>query len=390
MKIDRVSLYYLAMPKVLDEGDGSQDALVVRIDAGPYTGWGECEASPLVSIAGYVCPMSHSACKPVGYSVEGQTVDSVDDIRRIGRLVQENSFDLLQARHILSGIDCALWDLLGKIRSEPVWRLLGFSRSYPKRPYASVLFGRTPEETGRKAAEIRAKGFSAVKFGWGPFGRTSASADALQVQAARSGFGDGTLMVDAGTVWQANPQAAQERLACLVEAKVHWLEEPFATDNLGAYGALASKRPGVALAAGEGSHTEAGATNLIDYGAISFVQIDAGRVGGITAAAAVAEHARRKNVCFVNHTFTSNLALAASVQPLLGTQDNELIEFPIELKPLARELTREVIAPDPDGLIRFSDAPGLGVTPNPDTMRTYLQEVEIRVGGRTLYSTPGV
>src|SRR5512135_3431269 len=102
------------MPEVLDIGDGSQDALLVRIQAGGFVGYGECEAAPLPTIAAYVCPMSHSACKPVRASVEGQALDDPGDILRIGERVRENSFDLLQADHTYSGIDMALWDLLGK------------------------------------------------------------------------------------------------------------------------------------------------------------------------------------------------------------------------------------------------------------------------------------
>ena len=114
MQIEAVDFYYLAMPEIRDIGDGSQDALLVRVQAGPYVGWGECEAAPLVSIASLVCPMSHSACKPVIASVLGQRLDDVADIARIGALVRANSADLLQADHTLSGIDIALWDLLGK------------------------------------------------------------------------------------------------------------------------------------------------------------------------------------------------------------------------------------------------------------------------------------
>src|SRR4051812_12836788 len=91
VKIEAVDFYYLSMPEVLDIGDGSQDLLLVRLQAGPYVGWGECEASPLVSIASLVCPMSHSACKPVRDSVLGQQLDDVADIARIGNLVRENS-----------------------------------------------------------------------------------------------------------------------------------------------------------------------------------------------------------------------------------------------------------------------------------------------------------
>ena len=130
MKIDTVEFYYLSMPQVLDVGDGSQDALLVRIAAGEHVGWGECEAAPLVSIASLVCPMSHSACKPVIASVMGQRIDDVSDIRRIGNLVRANSLDLLQADHTLSGIDIALWDLLGRRLNEPVWKLLGYKSCF--------------------------------------------------------------------------------------------------------------------------------------------------------------------------------------------------------------------------------------------------------------------
>src|SRR5215472_13638862 len=151
MKIETVDFFYLSMPVVRDVGDGSQDALLVRVEAGGFTGWGECEASPLVSMASWNCPMSHSACKPLSASVLGQRLESIKDIQRINSLVRTNSFDLLQAEHTLSGIDVALWDLLGKKLSEPVYRLLGYQNAYPKIAYASQLFGDDPQATLHKA-----------------------------------------------------------------------------------------------------------------------------------------------------------------------------------------------------------------------------------------------
>lgn len=144
MRIESVDFFYLSMPEILDIGDGSQDAVLVRVQAGGYVGWGECESAPLPTIAALVCPMSHSACKPVQYSVLGQELNSVADIGRIGNLVRENSLDLLQADHTLSGIDTALWDLMGHKMGLPVYQLLGYRQAYPKTPYASVLFGDTP------------------------------------------------------------------------------------------------------------------------------------------------------------------------------------------------------------------------------------------------------
>src|ERR1700730_15242524 len=125
-KIEAVDFFYLSMPEVTTEGDGSQDALLVRVSAGGLVGWGECEASPLVSIAAYVAPMSHGACRPVRASVQGREGTSPADIAESARAIPWNSMDLLQAPHTLSGDEKALWDLVGKARGEPVWRLLGY------------------------------------------------------------------------------------------------------------------------------------------------------------------------------------------------------------------------------------------------------------------------
>src|ERR1700677_3905424 len=119
MKIQSVDFFYLSMPQVTDEGDGSQDALLVRVAAGGHVGWGECEASPLVSIAAFICPMSHGVCRPVGDSVLGQPIDTPGGIGRIPGPVGYDSMDLLQAPHTWSGIEMALWDLLGRARGEP-------------------------------------------------------------------------------------------------------------------------------------------------------------------------------------------------------------------------------------------------------------------------------
>ena len=88
MKVEAVDLFYLAMPEITTEADGSQDALLVRVAAGGHVGWGECEAAPLPSIAAFVCPMSHGVCRPVGASVLGESIDGPDDIRRVAARVR--------------------------------------------------------------------------------------------------------------------------------------------------------------------------------------------------------------------------------------------------------------------------------------------------------------
>jgi L-alanine-DL-glutamate epimerase-like enolase superfamily enzyme len=379
------------MPEILDVGDGSQDALLVRVQAGEHIGWGECEASPLVSIASFVCPMSHSACKPVRDSVLGQRIDGPDDIRRIGDLVRAQSLDLLQADHTLSGIDIALWDLLGRYRGEPVYRLLGDQRATPKLPYASQLFGDTPEETLQKARGVRALGYRAAKFGWGPYGRTTEQDDAAQVFAAREGLGqDGVLLIDAGTVWLDDVTAATRRIAALQACRVGWLEEPFLSGALGAYRRLAALAGSVKLAGGEGCHTFHMAEQMLDHASLGYIQIDAGRIGGISVARRVAELAQARGVTYVNHTFTSHLALSASLQPFAASELGAICEYPVEPRQLALDITTEHLLPDANGYIHLPDGPGLGLTPNLTGIAPYLVDVEIRVGGKTLYRTPAL
>lgn len=388
MKIESVDFYYLSIPKVLDIGDGSQDALLVRVRAGDFVGWGECEASPLVSMASWNCPMSHSACKPVSASVLGQKLDDVADIHRINRLVRAQSLDLLQADHTLSGIDIALWDLLARAKEEPVFRLLGYTKSFPKVAYASQLFGDDPQTTLERGREVAKAGYRAAKFGWGPYGLGSSKQDADQVEAAREGLGpDGILLVDVGTVWFDDVSRGRENLAALKKCRVGWLEEPFVSGALKSYYQLAQLAPEVPMAGGEGCHTVHQAMNMIDYAGLGFVQIDTGRIGGITSAKEVADYAERKGVRFVNHTFTTHLALSASLQPYAGLEKHEICEYPFAPSALGRDFTATKILPDQEGRVKVPHTPGLGILPDTTALKPYLRDVEIRVAGQTVFQS---
>ncbi|MCC6580576.1 MAG: mandelate racemase/muconate lactonizing enzyme family protein [Phycisphaeraceae bacterium] len=388
MNIESVDLFYLSIPQVRDIGDGSQDALLVRVRAGNHTGWGECEASPLVSVANYVCPMSHSACKPVRDIVLGRRIESPQDIVNLGHAVRAAGLDIAQTNHTLSGIEIACWDLLGKARQEPVYRLIGGGRSYPKTPYASQLFGDDPQQTLMKAKSASQAGYRAVKFGWGPFGRGTAEQDRDHIAAAREGVGqDVKLMIDAGTVWGDDVDKAARRLDTLEQFHALWLEEPFVGEAFGAYRALADHCRHVRLAGGEGADNAYAAQHLIEHGGIGYVQIDTGRIGGIAPARRVAEYARDKGVVFVNHTFTTHLALSASLAPFVDMEAFDLCEYPFEASSLARELYHDELALR-EGQVRLPEVPGLGVEPNMKALKRYLVDVRIEAKGRVLYATP--
>lgn len=387
MKIDQVEFYYLAEDTIYDIGDGSQDALVVHVimDDGS-DGWGECEAAPLVSIAAWCCPMSHTACKPLKDTVIGFPIHTPEDIFALTDAVRRNSFDLLQADHTLSGIDIALWDMLGRKMGLPVWKLLGYEKSYPKTAYASQLFGNTPQETYEKAVQSRKSGYRAAKFGWGPFGHGTVQQDVEHVEAAREGLGsDVALMVDAGTIWVDDVERASAVLPVLEKCNAVWLEEPFTSGALKEYDLLSKRSKVPFLAGGEGAHNPDMAYNLIDFGSVAFIQIDTGRIGGISSAKKVADYAVRKKIKYVNHTFTTTLALVSSMEPFAGLENSLWCEFPVESTLLAQKLTTKRVLPDPNGQITLGDEPGLGVEVNPDALKRYGKEVTLTYENNVLW-----
>jgi len=129
---------------------------------------------------------------------------------------------------------------------------------------------------------------------------------------------------------------------------------------------------------------------MIDYAGLGYVQIDAGRIGGLSVAKQVADYAHAHGVTYVNHTFTSHLSLSASLQPYAGLQADEICEYPVELKDLAVAITENHLERDRDGYIHAPDRPGLGMAINRAGLQAYLVDTEIRVKGEVLYRTPAL
>jgi L-alanine-DL-glutamate epimerase-like enolase superfamily enzyme len=271
-----------------------------------------------------------------------------------------------------------------------VYRLLGYKTAFAKTPYASQLFGDDPHETYEHAVAVRKMGFRAAKFGWGPYGRGDAETDRHHVEAARGGLGeDVTLLVDVGTVWGEDVDRARARIPALEANGVGWIEEPFACGALDAHQKLAAETS-IPLAGGEGCHNIHQAKTMIVHAALGYIQIDAGRIGGITIAKQAADYASARGVRYVNHTFTTHLALSASLQPYAGLEGDCFCEYPFSPSILARELTKESLALDPQGRIQLPEKPGLGMDIDLEVVAKYVVDTEIRVGGRLLYRTPQI
>src|SRR5207253_5955022 len=202
MKITRVEPIHLRLPTVTERCDGTQETLLVRVytDAG-IVGVGEVDSSALVAKAIIEAPLSHKLCRGLAACVLGQDPLEID--RLVHRMIEGSIYYGRQGAAIqaLSGIEIALWDIVGKAVGSPVYKLLGGGFRKTFRAYASILFGDTPGETEKIGRQLVAQGYKAVKFGWGPMGQSEES-DLALVRAARRGVGDGVeLMVDAGLCW---------------------------------------------------------------------------------------------------------------------------------------------------------------------------------------------
>src|SRR5436305_823224 len=249
MKITRVEPIHLRLPNVNERCDGSQETLVVKVqtDAG-ITGIGEVDSSSLVAKAIIDAPLSHKISRGLTECVLGE--DPFEIERLFHRMYEGTIYFGRQGAAIqaISGVEIALWDIMGKATKRPVYQLLGGGFRKKFRAYASILFGDTPDETERIGRGLASQGYKAVKFGWGPMGQSEES-DLAQVRAARQGIGDGIeLMVDAGLCWDT--ATAIRRAQQFEPFNLTWLEEPLHPDNVEGYGRRSTRSP-MRLAAGE-------------------------------------------------------------------------------------------------------------------------------------------
>jgi len=360
MQITDVEALILRQP-VLDASvaDGSQDALIIRVhtDEG-LTGVGEVDSLPSVVKAIVDAPPSHSIASGLAALLVGE--DPLHVRRLWDRMFRGSLYFGRRgaAIHAISGVDIALWDLAGKALGQPVSTLLGGARRRRVRAYASTLMPERPEEVRRVVAAHCEAGFTAVKLGWGPLGR-SARLDADLVAAARREAGDGVeLMVDIGKGWSHAPDAV-ERARRMAEHRPLWIEEPFMPDQYERYAALAAAVE-VPLAAGEEETTVYDFERLIDSGGVQIVQPDVTRAGGISEVMRIAALAGRRGRRLVPHAWSTGVIKAATLQVLAATEDAEWFEYCVQSTPLNERLVSERF-PLRDGCVEIPDRPGIGV-----------------------------
>jgi L-alanine-DL-glutamate epimerase-like enolase superfamily enzyme len=274
--------------------------------------------------------------------------------------------------HTISGIDIALWDLLGKATGQPVGRLLGGRYRERVRPYASLLMEEPPQMAAR-LLELVSLGFRAFKIGWGPFGRISRSKDEAIVRAARDAVGpDVQLMVDAGgsdAFWRQGYKWALRTARMLAEYDVAWFEEPLQPDALDDYVRLRQAAP-LPISGGEVLTRRQAFQSWLQAGALDIVQPDVTKVGGITESRRIAWMAEAYGVRFIPHGWNTAVGLAADLQLASAFYDTDLVEY-LTGSPYVDDIAAGEWQLDDEGYLSIPDAPGLGLTLDPDAVARY-------------------
>ena len=286
----------------------------------------------------------------------------------------------------LSGVDMALWDIMGKALKQPIYKLLGGYRSRVK-VYASGGFygqGKSREELAAELKSYVQQGFDAVKM---KVGRTftpltprelsdgaeecalTFAEDLERVRVAREAVGDRiALMVDANAAW-TYPDALQAGRV-FDELNVYLFEEPLRTDDYEGSAQLASHlRTRVA-----GYETECLLTNftrLIEGRCVDLVQPDISWAGGFTECRKIAAVAEAHCMEVAPHAFSSGILLAASLQFSAGLSNGAMVEFDMTENGLRTGLLKEPFIPK-EGYIELDEKKyGLGIELNENVIEQY-------------------
>jgi L-alanine-DL-glutamate epimerase-like enolase superfamily enzyme len=295
--------------------DGTQDAAIIEVETDEgITGIGEADSSPAVVDAVVNAPVSHDKSAGLKTVVLGEDPFDVEVLWN--EMFERSYFYGRKGAAItaISGIDMALWDVIGKATGKPLHKLIGGAHRESVRAYASTLFPADPTDTGTMRERARSAlddDFTAIKFGWGGFG-DAFETDRELLGAARDALGE--------------------------EFDLYWVEEPIYADN------------------------------------VDGVQPDVARSGGITHMTKIATLAREAGIPFFPHGYSTDIVVAAHRWRLAATENAPLLEYCVEDSPLRWDLVAEEFPVDADGRVQVPEDPGLGITIDWDTVEKYRTE----------------
>jgi L-alanine-DL-glutamate epimerase-like enolase superfamily enzyme len=287
----------------------------------------------------------------------------------------------------ISGVDIALWDIVGQATKTPLYRLLGAYRD-TLTAYASAGFYKADKDADALAEEVggyaeRGFRFVKIKVGRNPdvllnplhdmpaadFATATLEEDIERVRAARGALGRKVnLAIDANNAW--TPPVALKFMREVESFDIVWLEEPVATEDLAGSAHVAEQL--VTPVAGYETETGlAGFRDLITRRAVDIVQPDVIWTGGITESRKVAALAQAYGLPVIPHVFSSGLSSIANAQFIASLPNAGLLEFDQNPNPLRADLFEDPLVVQQDGTVRLPDRPGLGITLNQATIERY-------------------
>lgn len=322
---------------------------------------------------------------PIAETLEGETIETVDDAHALIRDANISPEDLTEA---ISAIDVALYDIRGRELGTPVYALL--AEEYGTEPtteldlYASAGMYMEPDGYVEQAEVIENLGFFGYKYRPG----IGVEADRYTVELLSEALSECEIMLDGHTWWKLPEGYDRETVWDLVshaaEHGAYWVEEPVEPDDYEGYVDLS--QIGVSLAGGESEETPAGLVELGKTGAVEFLQGDVRHHQGFTGCREAVEFcAGRNDVEFVPHNFGTWIGLAANAHLVAAAPETTLVEYPVfENDPLFDvnpdpgmypfDLAFDLIEGQPaieNGVISVSNGPGLGIDVNLDVIDKY-------------------
>jgi L-alanine-DL-glutamate epimerase-like enolase superfamily enzyme len=381
MKITSVELFVLKSPGLYNNAAGAEEPL------GP-TYMGLVKVSTDRGICGYsdmeTCASVAKACVDAPRWSQEEGMECFDGLASL--LVGENPLEVERlwyrmyrgsiyygrrgvAMQAISAVDIALWDICGKAYSQPVCILLGGKWRDKVRVYGSTLFRPTPAAMKEAVKSYIESGFTAVKFGWGVFGRDMA-ADIKLVEAAREELGSTRdLLVDTGWFVERTPKEAIQVVRALASFNPYLIEELLHPEDYDGYRQVA-EAVDTRIACGEQEATEWGFEQLIERGRVDVLQPDLTRCGGFTVARKIVHMAERANRLVIPHAWSSDLLTAASLHLAAFQRRAPFVEFSTSRGPLSRLLVKDPLHMV-DGFLRVPEAPGLGIEVNDAIVNQY-------------------
>jgi len=323
------------------------------------TGWGECYGPSAVAKAFIDTQFAPRILGRDAFDVEVIWEDLYNRIKDYGTTGMAIS--------ALSGIDIALWDIIGKVTGKPIHKLIGGAHRTEVTAYATGLYfidmDRLVEEAVEEAQQFAAEGFQAIKM---KIGLGDPRLDIRRVAAVREAIGDGVrLMVDANHCFTV-PQAI--RLGRELEKlDVEWFEEPISPEDIDGYIEV-TRALDMAVAGGENAFTRWGFRDLVARKAMDIVQPDVCAAGGISECRKIAALALAHGVECVPHAWGSAIGVAATLHFLASLPDQPpsfrpmppLLEFEQCENPFRDHLSREPIV-QRKGQVQVPTGPGLGI-----------------------------